>query len=154
MKEIKILFVCHGNICRSPMAESIMTHLAEVEGLPIKVASAATSSEAVGWDTHTMTKRVLKEKGIPLVPHISVKIKKEDYYKYDFLIGMDSANVRNMQRIMDGDPKNKISKLLDFTTERRDIDDPWYTDKYHVTYKDIMYGCTELLEYLKTNYSS
>ena len=152
MKEVSILFVCHGNICRSPMAESVMAHLASLENLPISVGSAATSRDAIGSPPHTMTRRVLAEHDIPLIPHISTSLSKDDYNKYDLLIGMDSANIRNMKKLMAGDPKNKISRLLDFTIQERDIDDPWYTDKYDITFKDVSFGCNELLKYLKENY--
>lgn len=152
MKKVSILFVCHGNICRSPMAESVMAHMASQENLPINVNSAATSREAVGSAPHSMTRRILKEENIPLVPHTSVRLSKDDYDKYDLLIGMDSANIRNMKNYFGGDPENKISRLLDFTIQERDIEDPWYTDKYDITYRDVTYGCKELIKYLKENY--
>lgn len=150
MRDTRILFVCHGNICRSPMAESIMAYLATKADMPIIVNSAATSADALGWEPHIKTQQVLEEAEIPLVPHNAVRITKNDYDEYDYLIGMDSANIRNMKKLMNGDPENKISRLLDFTIHERDIDDPWYTNDYDKTFEDIMHGCKELLRILQS----
>lgn len=141
----KILFVCHGNICRSPMAESVMAFLAGEQGVEIDVASAATSYEETGNPPHRGTVKVLREEGIPLVPHRAVRMTKDDYDKYDLLIGMDSANLRNMRSICGGDPKGKISRLLDWTGMGRDVADPWYTGNFEETYWDVDRGCRAIL---------
>ena len=148
---IKILFVCHGNICRSTMAESVMTHLINENNLQstISVDSAATSTEEIGNPPHHGTVRKLKEVGIPVVPHRARQMKKQDYAEYDYLIGMDDWNIRNMTRIAGGDPEHKICKLLEFAGSKRDIADPWYTGNFDVTYEDIMEGCRALLEKLE-----
>ena len=147
---IKILFVCHGNICRSTMAESVMTHLVSQRGLSnqFQIASAATSREEIGNPPHHGTVRKLREVGIPLVPHHAVQMTKRDYENYDYLIGMDDWNTRNMQRITGGDPEHKIYKLLEFADSTRDIADPWYTGNFDVTYNDIVEGCEALLDKL------
>ena len=147
---IKILFVCHGNICRSTMAESVMTHLVSRRGLSdqFQIASAATSREEIGNPPHHGTVRKLREVGIPLVPHHAVQMTKRDYENYDYLIGMDDWNTRNMQRITGGDPEHKIYKLLEFADSTRDIADPWYTGNFDVTYNDIVEGCEALLDKL------
>ena len=145
---ISILFLCHGNICRSTMAESVMTYLVTEQGLSeqFHIASAATSREEIGNPPHHGTVRKLREVGIPLIPHRAVQMTKKDYETYDYLIGMDDWNIRNMQRITGGDPKHKMYKLLEFADSTRDIADPWYTGNFDVTYMDIMEGCEALLE--------
>lgn len=150
-RTIKVLFVCHGNICRSTMSESVMTYLVEQKGLSdlIRVASAATSTEEIGNPPHHGTVSTLREKGIPLVPHRAVQMTKRDYAQYDYLVGMDSANIRNMERICGGDPDKKIYKLLEFAGEGGDIADPWYTGRFTLTYQDVMRGCTAFLERLE-----
>ena len=145
----KILFVCHGNICRSPMAESVMTFLAGELGAEVSVASAATSYEEIGNPPHRGTVKVLREEGIPLIPHRAVRMTKDDYEKYDLLVGMDSANIRNMRSICGGDPRGKISRLLDWTGSGRDVADPWYTGNFDETYWDIDRGCRALLKALR-----
>lgn len=150
-KMIKILFICHGNICRSTMCESYFTHFVNQRGLSglFTIASAATSREEIGNPPHHGTVRKLREEGIPLVPHRAVQMTAADYGKYDYLIGMDSANIRNMQRIAGGDPQGKIRKLLSFAGADRDVADPWYTGDFEATYRDTVAGCTAFLEYLK-----
>ena len=150
-KMIKILFVCHGNICRSTMAESVMTHLIKQKGLKDKyeIYSAATSREEIGNPPHYGTVGKLREVGIPTIPHRAVQMTKADYDYYDYLIGMDSANIRNMLRICDGDRKNRIYKLLSFTGLDRDVADPWYTGDFDATYRDVVNGCNALLEYIE-----
>ena len=150
---IKILFVCHGNICRSTMCESYFTHLVNQHGLSdlFSISSAATSREEIGNSPHYGTVRKLREEGIFVVPHRAVQMTAADYKKYDYLIGMDSANIRNMQRIAGGDPEHKIFKLLDFGNSPRDIADPWYTGNFDETYDDILEGCEALLHYLSKN---
>ena len=147
---IKILFVCHGNICRSTMAESVMTHLLSQRGLSdqLQVASAATSREEIGNPPHNGTLRKLREVGIPVVPHRAVQMTRKDYEEYDYLIGMDDWNIRNMQRITGGDPEHKLYKLLEFADSTRDIADPWYTGNFDATYNDIMEGCEGFLDKL------
>ena len=150
---IKILFLCHGNICRSTMCESVMTHLVNQKNLTdqIQIQSAATHNDEIGNPPHYGTARKLKQEGIPLIPHRAVRMTKADYDKYDYLIGMDTANIRNMTRIANGDPKGKIYKLLSFAGSGRDIADPWYTGNFDETYEDVMEGCTALLDYLIKN---
>lgn len=148
---IKILFVCHGNICRSTMAESVMTHLIQQNRAADRflIASAATSREEIGNPPHYGTVRKLREVGIPLVPHRAVQMTLADYREYDYLIGMDSANICNMRRIAGGDPMHKISRLLDFTGYPRDIADPWYTGNFDETYEDVLEGCEALLRFIE-----
>ncbi len=147
---IKILFVCHGNICRSTMCESYFTYLVNQRGLSdlFFISSAATSREEIGNPPHYGTVNKLREEGIPLVPHRAVQMTAADYEKYDYLIGMDSANIRNMQRIAGGDQKDKIRKLLSFAGIGRDVADPWYTGDFEATYQDTVTGCTAILEFL------
>lgn len=147
---IKVLFVCHGNICRSTMAESVMTHLIKERGLEslFSISSAATSREEIGNPPHHGTVNKLRQVGIPVIPHWAVQMTKQDYVEYDYLIGMDAANIRNMNRIAGGDPEGKIYKLLTFAGSDRDVADPWYTGDFDATYRDVMAGCEGLLEYL------
>ncbi len=147
---IKVLFICHGNICRSTMAESVMTYLVKEQGLEDRflIASAATSTEESGNTPHRGTVRKLQEERIPLVPHRAVQMTRQDYDKYDYLIGMDSANIRNMNRICGGDAQGKIYSLLSFAGKGRDIADPWYTGNFDETFSDVMEGCLALLKYL------
>lgn len=147
---IKLLFVCWGNICRSTMAESVMTYLVKEAGLEdwFEINSAATSREEIGNPPHYGTVNKLREKRIPLIPHKAVQMTKADYAYYDYLIGMDSANIRNMTRIADGDPEGKIYKLLPMAGISRDVADPWYTGDFQETYEDVMVGCEALLKLL------
>ena len=150
-EKIKILMVCHGNICRSTMAESVFTYMVKQRHLDhlFEIYSAATSREEIGNGPHYGTVGKLRQVGIPVVPHRAVQMTKADYDYYDFLIGMDTANIRNMNRIADGDSKGKIYKLLSFAGSGRDIADPWYTDNFDETYDDIVEGCEGLLKFLK-----
>ena len=145
---IKVLFLCHGNICRSTMAESVMTHMVKEKGLAdmFEINSAATSREEIGNTPHYGTVGKLREVGIPLVPHRAVQMTKEDYEYYDYLIGMDSANIRNMTRIAGSDKEGKIYKLLQFAGSDKDVADPWYTGDFDATYRDVMTGCRALLD--------
>ncbi len=147
---IKVLFTCHGNICRSTMCESVFTHLVKNRHLDshFHIASAATSREEIGNPPHHGTVRKLREVGIPVIPHHAVQMTRADYDKYDYLIGMDSANIRNMTRIADGDPEGKIYKLLSFAGIDRDVADPWYTGDFDATYRDVLTGCEAFLAYL------
>ena len=148
---IKILFVCLGNICRSPMAEYIFKDMVKKRNLENKfyIASRATSYEESGSDMHYGAKDKLDEMGIPYTKHKATRIKKEDYEKYDYIIGMEESNIRNILRIVGNDNQNKIYRLLDFSKNPRDIADPWYTGNFTVTYNDIVEGCTAFLNYLK-----
>ena len=147
---LKVLFICHGNICRSTMAESVFTHLVNRRGLAdyFEINSAATSREEIGNPPHYGTVTKLKKVGIPVVPHRARQMTKADYEYYDYLIGMDSANIRNMQRIAGGDPDGKIYKLPSFAGKSSDIADPWYTGNFDETYNDVLEGCEALLEQL------
>ena len=149
---IQILFICHGNICRSPMAEFVMKDLIQKEGLEkeISVASAATSREELGHDIHYSTKQKLREKGIPFQPRQAVQLTMADYDRYDFLIGMDSCNLTNIIRITGRDGAHKVFLLLEFAGEDRDIADPWYTGDFDSAYQDIVCGCQALLERIKS----
>ena len=146
MKKINILFVCLGNICRSPMAEFIMKYLVSEDGISDNyfISSAATSDEEQGNGMHYGTRRVLTDKGIPFTEHYARKLSKDDYDKYDYIIGMDQNNIRDMLLFFGGDPKNKISLLLNFAGEDRSVADPWYTGNFEKTYNDIFLGCKEL----------
>ena len=150
---ISILFVCHGNICRSTMAESVMTYLVSKRHLSdqFQIASAATGREEIGNSPHYGTVGKLRAVGIPVVPHRAVQMTKQDYDKYDYLIGMDDANIRNMTRIAGGDPEHKIHKLLEYAGSNRAIADPWYTGEFDVTYDDVLEGCEALLDFLTGN---
>ena len=154
---IRILFVCHGNICRSTMCESIMTHLVNKknQSTQISIQSAATHNDEIGSPPHYGTEGKLKQMKIPLVPHRAVRMTKADYDNYDYLIGMDSANIQNMKKIAGGDPDGKIHKLLSFAGSLRDIADPWYTGNFDETYSDALLGCQALLDHiLQKNTSS
>ena len=147
---IKVLFVCHGNICRSPMAEFVFKDLIKkrhVDDL-FFVASAATSTEEIGNPVHYGTRNKLASLGISTAGKYAVQMRRSDYDKYDYLIGMEQRNVANMRRIAGGDLKGKMYNLLDFTGHPRDIADPWYTGDFDATYDDILEGCTALLDQL------
>ncbi len=146
----KILFVCHGNICRSPMAEFVMKDMAQKTGIDLYIASAATSTEEIGNPVHYGTKRKLAEVGISVSGKVAVQMTKSDYGKYDYIIGMDSANIRNILRIVGGDPDGKVFKLLSFVGSSRDVADPWYTGDFEATYTDVLAGCSGLLKELTT----
>ena len=150
---IRVLAVCHGNICRSTMCESVLTHI--VNQLHIahlfEINSAATSREEIGNPPHYGTVNKLRQVGIPVIPHRAVQMTKADYDYYDYLIGMDTANIRNMTRIAGGDPDGKIYKLLSFAGSGRDVADPWYTGDFDATYEDVVNGCEGFLKFLKEN---
>ncbi len=152
---IKILFVCHGNICRSPMAEFVMKNLTAARGLSDQfyIASAATSSEeiwnGIGNPVYPPARAKLTEHGIACGGKRAVQLRREDYAQYDYLIGMDSANIRNMHRMLGGDPEGKVFKLLSFAGSDRDISDPWYTGDFDATYRDVVEGCEALLARLQ-----
>ena len=152
---IKVLFVCHGNICRSPMADFIFKDMIEKRGLSknFLVASAATSSEEIwngkGNSVYPPAREELAKHGIDCRGKRAVQLQKNDYEKYDFLLGMEEWNLRNMMRILGKDPHGKVHRLLDYAKNPRDIADPWYTGKFGVTYADIEEGCEAFLEYLE-----
>lgn len=153
---IKILFVCHGNICRSPMAEFIFKDMVQKRGLSDQfyIASAATSTEeiwnGVGNPVYPPAREELARHGLSCKGKRAVQITRQDYVKYDYILGMDSRNMRNMLRILKQDPEGKVKLLLDYSDESRDIADPWYTGNFAVTYADIVEGCEAFLDYLKT----
>lgn len=142
-----ILFVCHGNICRSPMAEFVLKDMVEKRGLAgaFYIASAATSREEIGNGVHPGTRRKLAEFGISTAGKRAVQLNAADYDKYDLLLGMDGANLRNMRRMLGGDPEGKVRLLLDFTNRPGEIADPWYTGNFGQTYIDVRDGCAALL---------
>ena len=150
---IKVLFICHGNICRSTLSESVLTHMVKTLGLEhqFMIDSAATSTEEIGNPPHRGTVNKLREVGIPLVPHRARQITLRDYENFDYIIGMDTANIRNLNRMLNGDPEGKVYKLLAFAGSGRDIADPWYTGNFDVTYEDVVEGCEGFLSYLKEN---
>ena len=151
--KIKVLFICHGNICRSTLSESVFTHMVKTLGLEhqFMIDSAATSTEEIGNPPHRGTVNKLREVGIPLVPHRARQITLRDYENFDYIIGMDTANIRNLNRMLNGDPEGKVYKLLAFAGSGRDIADPWYTGNFDVTYEDVVEGCEGFLSYLKEN---
>lgn len=151
---IKILFICHGNICRSTMAQCVLTHMVKEQGIDQEfyIDSAATSREEIGNSPHYGTRNKLHAEGIPVIPHQAVQMTRDDYLKYDYLIGMDTANIRNMNSIAGGDPQGKIYKLLSFTDSGRDVADPWYTGDFDATYRDVVAGCEGFLHYLRRNH--
>lgn len=144
----KILFVCHGNICRSPMAEFVMKDMAAKAGAGERVVidSAATSTEELGNPVYPPARRELAAHGVVCGPHTARQMTRADYDKYDLLIGMDSANIRNMTRICGGDPAGKIHRLLDYTARPGDVADPWYTGDFSATWRDVAEGCRGLLK--------
>ena len=145
----RILFVCHGNICRSPMAEFVFRDMVEKRGLSdrIMTASAATSTEEIGNPVHRGTRQQLVSRGINPDGKRAVRLAKEDYDKYDYLVGMDRANIRNMKAMTGGD--EKIYKLLSFAGIDRDVADPWYTGDFDATYSDVVTGCEALLNLIE-----
>ena len=144
---IKVLFVCHGNICRSPMAEFVMKDLVRKAGLEDRflIASKAARRDELGNDTHYGTKAKLRQMGVPFAKRRATLLDRSDYDGYDYLIGMDEENMRDMLRLFGGDPNGKIYKLLRFADEDRDVADPWYTGNFDETYEDVLKGCTALL---------
>ncbi|MBE7011932.1 MAG: low molecular weight phosphotyrosine protein phosphatase [Ruminococcaceae bacterium] len=142
---IKIMFVCHGNICRSPMAEFVMKDLTVKAGVDAYIASAATSTEEIGNPVHRGTKKKLLEVGILTDGKYAVQLTRADYNKYDYIIGMDSVNIRRILQIVGEDKDGKVFKLLSFDDSEKDIADPWYTGNFDETYDDVLRGCTALL---------
>ena len=153
MRMYRIMFVCHGNICRSPMAEFIMKDLVRKEHLDgcITIASSATSTEEIGNPVYPPARAELKRHGLSCEGKFAVQVRKSDYDNYDLFVVMDSNNVRNIGRIFGSDPKGKVHKLLSFAGRSDDVSDPWYTDRFDVAYRDIYEGCTALLAHIKSN---
>ena len=143
----KILFICHGNICSSPMGEFVMKDLVKKAGLEdqFQIASAATSTEEIGCPVYPPARRKLAEHGISCAGKTARQLTKADYARYDLLVGMDRANIRNMNRICGGDPEGKIKLLLDYTDRPGDVADPWYTGDFNATWRDVLEGCQGLL---------
>lgn len=150
---IKVLFVCHGNICRSPMAEFVFRDMVQKQGMGdmFSIASAATSREEIGNPVHYGTTSKLKQYGISTAGKHAVQMTKKDYEKYDYIIGMEYRNIRNIERIIGADPEHKVHKLLDFSDNPRDIADPWYTGNFDRTYEDVVEGCEGLLQHILLN---
>ena len=148
---IKILFVCHGNICRSPMAEFVMKELVRRAGREndFLIESAATSREELGNDMHYGTRQKLHEMGIPFTRRTARQITRSDYDRYDYLVAMDDENIWYMNRCWSPDPSHKIVRLLSYAGKTRDIADPWYTGNFDQTYEDILEGCTAFLQAIK-----
>ena len=151
---IKVMFVCLGNICRSPMAEFVLKDMVKKQGLEKEfyIKSSATSSEEIGNDIHYGTRDKLIQNGIPFTKRKAVKLRAEDYKKYDYIIGMEKSNVINIKRIVGEDVDDKIYRLLDFSDTPRDIADPWYTGDFEATYRDVKNGCEGLMAYIKENH--
>lgn len=150
----RIMFVCHGNICRSPMAEFILKDMVRRRGIAedFVIESSATSTEeiwnGVGNPVYPPAREELLSHGITCDGKRAIQLKKSDYDKYDFFIGMDSMNIRNMQRIFGGDPEDKIRKLMEFTERGGDVADPWYSGRFDETWRNVYDGCEALLEYI------
>ena len=152
---IKILFICHGNICRSPMAEFVMKYLVEEAGDAswFYVESAATSTEEIwngrGNPVYPPARRKLAEHGISCEGKTARQTRREDYDAFDYIVGMDRANIRNMTRIYGGDPRKKLHLLMDFTDRPGEVADPWYTGDFDATWRDVLEGCEGLLRYIR-----
>ena len=147
---IKVLFICNGNICRSPMAEFVFKDMVKKAGLEdlFEIASAATSTEEIGNPVYPPARRKMAEHGIDCSGKRARQLRRDDYARYDLLIGMDSANIRNMKRMCGGDPDGKIKMMMDFTGRPGDVADPWYTGDFEATWRDVEEGCRGLLESL------
>lgn len=152
---IKILFICHGNICRSPMAEFVMKHLVEEAGLSeqFEIASAATSTEEIGNPVYPPARRKLAEHGIGCDGKTARQMTRQDYTYYDCIIAMDRNNLRNLKRMLGEDTDHKISLLMDYTQRPGDVADPWYTGDFEATWVDVLEGCKGLLAYLEKHSS-
>ena len=148
---VKILFVCHGNICRSPMAEFVMKDVVKRKGLAerFEISSAATSTEEIGNPVYPPARRTLSEHGISCDGKIAKRITKGDYDYYDYIIAMEKYNIRNIERIVGDDKDHKISLLLSYAGIDRDIADPWYTGNFDATWNDVVKGCRGLLEHIE-----
>lgn len=147
----RILFICHGNICRSPMAEYIMKALVKERRLErdFEIASAATSREEIGNALYPPAQRKLREHGIPFGAHAARQMTRADYLYYDKIIAMETYNLRNLRPMVGSDPEKKVSLLMDYTRRPGDVADPWYTGDFETAYQDILEGCQGLLKALK-----
>ncbi len=146
----RILFLCHGNICRSPMAEFVMKDLVRKAGLgDVEVASAALHADEIGSDIHAGTRAKLREKGIPFAPRAAWLLTAEKARAYDLLIGMDACNMADLRRLVCPDDVEKVHKLPEFAGKSKDIADPWYTGDFDATYNDVLEGCTALVEKIR-----
>ena len=148
----KILFICHGNICRSPMAQCIMQQIVDEDGCSDRyfIDSKATSTEEIGNGIYPPAKKKLAEKKVPLISHRASQIKKSDYDDFDLLIGMDEENIRNMKRVFGADTEGKIYKIREFTGTTDDVADPWYTGNFDITYEQIHAACKKLFGHLES----
>ena len=148
---IKILFVCHGNICRSPMAEFVMKRMVKENNLSddFEIASAATSTEELGNPVYPPARKIMAEHGISCAGKTARQMTAEDYEYYDYIVAMDTNNLRNMRRFVGTDPQSKVSLLMEHTGTSRDVKDPWYTGDFEATWEDVNAGCRALLEKLK-----
>ena len=146
----KILFICHGNICRSPMAQYIFAQRAAARGIACVTDSAATSREEIGNPVYPPARRKLAEHGISCEGHAARQLTNRDYDEYDLLIGMDQANLRDMYRICGGDYAGKMSLLMDHTARPGNVADPWYTEDFEATWQDVLEGCQGLLKEFMT----
>lgn len=152
----RVLFVCHGNICRSTMAESVFAELVRQAGRSDEfvIDSAATSTEEIGNSPHYGTAAKLRQVGVPLVPHHARQVRASEYDNWDLIIGMDNANIRNLRRIFKHEPEAqadgcaKVIKLLSLAGSDRDVADPWYTGNFDVAYENVLAGCEALLKQL------
>ncbi len=144
----RILFVCHGNICRSPMAEFVMRRMARDAGAEVYTESAATSTEEIGNPVYPPARRELARHGLSCEGKTARQITRSDYGRFDLIVGMDRANLRNMLRVFGGDPEGKVRLLLDFTDRPRDVADPWYTGEFGETWRDVNEGCRAILDTL------
>ena len=144
----RILFVCHGNICRSPMAEFVMKDLVRKAGREgdFYIESAATSTEEIGNPVYPPARQKLAEHGLSCKGKTARQMNRRDYEEFDLLIGMDTWNIRNMERISGGDRAHKIHRLLDYTQRPGDVADPWYTGNFEATWRDVLEGCQALLD--------
>lgn len=149
---VRILFICHGNICRSPMAEFVMKDLVARAGLgqEFLIESAATSTEEIGNPVYPPARRKLAEHGIDCSGKVARRLQNSDYEKYDLLLGMDGANLKNMYRICGGDFDKKMHQIMDFTSRPGDVADPWYTEDFDATWVDVSDGCRGLLNWIKS----
>lgn len=147
---IRILFICHGNICRSPMAEFVMKDIVKKAGRAseFQIDSAATSTEELGNPVYPPARRKLAEHGIGCAGKTARQLTRRDYDAYDLLIGMDQANLRNMRRLLGGDPDGKLTLLMDYTDRPGDVADPWYTRDFETTWQDVLDGCRGLFAHL------
>ena len=148
---IKVLFVCHGNICRSTMSQFVLQDMVNKKGIAERfhIDSRATSTEEIGNPPHRGTIQKMKEVGIPVLPHRATRVTWKDYNSFDYIIGMDTWNMKNLSRMLKGDPEGKLYKFLSFAGSDRDIADPWYTGNFDVTYDDVVEGCEAFLRYLE-----